>query len=294
MTDDRHTIPGCTGFALFLVTVLLAASPALAVCGRDCRTLFRDNLRSCKATCTPGVAGRPCKQSCVAQRKSRMSACRIAASPTPPSCGQNPVTGSFTCTEVLGFSQTGMWFLPVAEGGGGTFLPLVGASTWQLRAAASAGVEWQDPNFAGWTDPLDLYSPCATNSSNPDRVLLTISVPKGLPTLNTWVTDILAEIATIRTKYSNLREIVLQPVVGGPNGNVCYFGGNQADPVHASEIHPTIDQAIARVVGGDVVAGDSPDVRTCADYMDDTGHLVPSARPAIGTAIGQFYVNFSQ
>jgi hypothetical protein len=194
-----------------------------------------------------------------------------------------------------------MWYLDVAHGGGGTFEPIVGDSTWQLRAGAGTGVSWQDPNFAGWTDPRDLYSPCAINSSNPDRVLLTISTPSGLPTVGWWVTNIRAEIATIREKYSNVREIILQPVVGGPNNRVCYFDGNPGDPVHASEIHPTIEQAIAQVVGGNVVAGMSPEVRTCADYADNTGHLcypdfdacgTLNARGPIGTLIGNFYAGF--
>ena len=230
-----------------------------------------------------------------------MVACKAAANPVPPECGRATTnattttttiirTGGFTCTEVLGFSQTGMWYLDVANGGGGTFEPLVGDGFWQLRAEAGAGVSWQDPTYAGWTSTP--YSPCAQNSSNPDRVLLTISTPSGVPTLDWWVTNIRAEIATIRTKYSNLREIILQPVVGGPTDGVCNFGGDPGDPVHASVIHPTIDQAIAQVVGGDVIAGMSPAVRACADYADDTGHLQVDARPAIGTLIGQFYAAF--
>ena len=193
---------------------------------------------------------------------------------------------SYICTEVLGFSQTGMWYLD-----SGTFEPLVGDTGWQLLAYAGAGVQWQYPDFAGWTSAP--YSPCAQNATNPDRVLLTISTPTGFPTLSEWVTNIQKEIAMIRTKYSNLRQIILQPVVGGPNNTTCYFNGNPADPVHASQIHPTIDQAIAQVVGGDVAAGMSPEVRTCADYQDNAGHLVTTARPPIGTLIGTFYAGVS-
>jgi hypothetical protein len=293
MTDDRTTrqrgIARVVG-ALVVAGMTLAASPALATCFRDCRTLIRTDFRACKAACGTGIAARPCKQACAFRRRARMSACRIALAPTPPECGQTTPTGSFTCTEVLGFSQTGMWFLDVADGGGGTFEPLVGDAEWELRAGPGAGVAWQDPSFSGWTSTP--YSPCAQNADNPDRVLLTISVPSGIPTLNWWVTNIQAEIATIRQKYSNVREIILQSVVGGPSNSVCYFNGNRADPVHASVIHPTIDQAIARIVGGDVVAGFSPTVRSCGDYADNTGHLVPGARPAIGTTIGQFYATF--
>jgi hypothetical protein len=161
-----------------------------------------------------------------------------------------------------------------------------------------------DPNNACWTStPWD--QPCTQNADNPDRVLLTISIPSGIPTLATWVADIQTEIANVRAKYSNVRQIILQPVIGGPNQTTCPFQGNATDPVHASVIAPTIDQAIAQVVAADtsgiVVAGMQPTVRTCADYADDTGHLcwpsfdqcgTQNARTPIGQTIGTFYASF--
>jgi hypothetical protein len=199
-----------------------------------------------------------------------------------------------------------MWFLPPPDGGG-EFLPIVDPGPgvhWELRACSGAGVVWVDPNDACWTSTF-WGAPCDTNAENPDRVLLTISIPSGFPTVATWVTDIQTEVTNIINRYSNVRQIVLQPVVGGPGNSVCPFDGNVADPVHASEIHPTIDAAIAQVVAADttgiVVAGISPEVRTCADYADDSGHLcypafdtcgALDARGPIGTTIGQFYAAF--
>jgi hypothetical protein len=223
------------------------------------------------------------------------------SSPALAACAE-----TFTCTEVLGFSQTGMWFLPPPDGGGG-FLPIVDPGPgvhWEIRACAGAGIAWADPNDACWTStPWD--QPCTQNADNPDRVLLTISIPTGIPTLTTWVSDIQTEIANIRAKYSNVRQIILQPVVGGPNGTTCPFQGNATDPVHASEIAPTIAQAIAQVVAADtsgmVFVGMQPTVRTCADYADDTGHLcwpnfdscgTLNARTPIGQTIGDFYAGF--
>src|SRR5262249_41883613 len=123
---------------------------------------------------------------------------------------------TFACTEVLGFSQTGMWYLDVAHGGGGTFEPLVGDDSWQLRAYPGAGLQWQDPTFAGWTDPTALFSPCVANSTNPDRVLLTIGCEAGngpcdpgTPSVTFWATNVQNEITTIRAMYSNVRQIIL-------------------------------------------------------------------------------------
>jgi hypothetical protein len=102
-------------------------------------------------------------------------------------------------------------------------------------------------------------------------------------------TDIRNVVATIRLKYPSVRQIYLQPVVGGPGGGICNFGGNPADPVRASSNHPFIDQAIAQVVGGTVITGPSPTVRSCSDYADDIGHLVDPAKVPIGQTIGSFY-----
>jgi hypothetical protein len=197
-----------------------------------------------------------------------------------------------------------MWFNSVADGGGGTFLPIVDPGPgvhWELRACASAGIMWTDPNDACWTSPF-VGSSCDVNAENPDRVLLTISIPSTRPSVAEWVSDIQTEITNILNRYSNVRQIVLQPTVGGPGDSTCPFDGNVADPVHASVIHPSIDAAIAQVVAADttgiVVAGVSPEVRTCADYADDSGHLCApafracgtlDARGPIGTTIGQFY-----
>ena len=202
------------------------------------------------------------------------------------------VPGGGGCTEILGFSQTGMVCLDPPDGGGG-FFAVVGHGTYQVRACASAGLAWMDPNYPGWgtTCPGQsrpaLNAPCSPGLPI-DRVLLTISIPSGIPTVAEWVSDIRTEIAVIRTKYAALRQIILQPVVGGPNNSVCQFGGSD---VHASVIHPAIDQAIAIVAqdAADLAIGYSPEVDSCSDYIDNTGHLGTDARTRIGRKMGTYY-----
>jgi hypothetical protein len=199
-----------------------------------------------------------------------------------PSDQANP----FTCTHVIGFSQTREWYLDST-----TFEPIVGDAQWQLLWANGASIDlWADPNFSGWFQPI--VSPCAQNSTNPDRVLLTIgwATCTTCDDPNLWAHYINLTIGNIRSKYPNVRQILLQPEVGGPNNGLCTFQGTV---VKASSNHPYIDQAIALVVGGDVFAGDSPEVRTCADYVDNVGHFVDSAKGPIGANIGQFYVNMA-
>ena len=309
---------------LLAAALLMSGRIAGAACSQDCRNLITSGYASCDAPCqqeygTSDYAA--CHDDCVSRFGTWVNECNSSTNPTPPDCGASGTTttttigGSTTsstvaastttttlasasrCTEVLGYSQTGMWYLAPPFGGGG-FEPIVGDAGWQLRAEGGAGVSWQDPNYIGWTDPDALFSPCASGPI--DRVVLTISVASGLPTVDRWVDNIRAEIATIREMRPQAQQIILQPVVGGPNHAVCYLNGT---PVHASQEHPTIDQAIAIVAqdAPDLAVGFSPEVRTCADYADTAGHLcypnfkncgMLNARTPIGQTIGNFYANW--
>jgi len=210
----------------------------------------------------------------------------LAPAAGPAVAGPVSQSSGFTCTHVIGFSQTREWYLD-----GTTFEPIVGDAQWQLLWANGASIDlWADPNFSGWFQPLN--SACAQGSSNPDRALLTIgwATCTTCDDPNLWAYYIRGTIANIRSKYPNVRLIMLQPEIGGPNNGLCTY---QGAVVKASSNHPYIDQAIAQVVGGDVIAGDSPEVRTCDDYVDNVGHLQPSAKGPIGTNIGNFYVQMA-
>jgi hypothetical protein len=184
------------------------------------------------------------------------------------------------CTEVIGFSQTREWFLDVPQ-----FEQTVGNDAWQLLWASGADVEqWADPAFAGWTAPKQ--SSCTANSQ-PNRVVLTITGGNGnVSDVSWWTTVIRQAIVTTRSKYPSVTRVLLQPVIGGPQHAICTYSGVV---VQASFNHPYIDQAIANLVGGDVAAGMSPEVRTCADYRDSRGHIDDRALPAISLAVGQYY-----
>jgi hypothetical protein len=194
----------------------------------------------------------------------------------------------FTCTQVIGYSQVGAqngWYVR-----DGVFESIVGTDRWQLLWNGGAGVDlWQDPNYAGWNNAL--VSPCASNSTAPDRVLLSISGPYGSEEA-AWGSAIHATIETIKLELPTARRIVLQAVAGGPAHEMCFIGGTQ---VRASWQHKHIDNAIAVVVAArfgtlpEVVAGFSPEVRTCADYADTLGHLTTAGAIAAAQAIGQYY-----
>jgi hypothetical protein len=188
--------------------------------------------------------------------------------------------GGFTCTEVIGYSQTAQWF-------NGGFAPLARNGQWQLRWFSGGSIDqWAaGAGFPGW-DSQYLVSHCASNSNTPDRVVLDVTGDyRTDPTW--WSTQAGLAITNIHRKYPSVRQIALEPVVGGPGGAQCPVPGGR--PVRASFNHPYINQGIDRLLGGDVVRGPDPTVRTCADYRDDTGHLVDDAQQAVGQSIAQFW-----
>ena len=153
-----------------------------------------------------------------------------------------------------------------------------------LAIGALAALFGNDPR---WDAPIQ--SSCTNRSGDPDRVLLSVSGNFGADE-NTWAAAIEDTLAIIRSRFQSTRSIVLVPVVGGPNHQDCPFDGGR---VRASWQHAHIDNAIQMVVArdgvGNLVAGFSPEVRTCDDYRDRAGHLTASGAEAAGRAIGNFY-----
>jgi len=184
------------------------------------------------------------------------------------------------CTQVIGFSQTSEWYETA-----GIFEFGVDDAHWQLLWNTGGGVDrWQDPNYVGWSNAL--ISPCAQGSAAPDRVLLTISGPFEADE-RAWADAIQATLDQIAIKLPSAQEILLQPVVGGPQEQDCFFQGNL---VRASWQHHHIDNAIATLVGGNIVAGASPEVQSCGEYEDALGHLTHDGAVAAGANLAAYYV----
>jgi hypothetical protein len=207
---------------------------------------------------------------------------------TKPAATPPPTSANFACTMVIGYSQVGQherrqmagWYVA-----GGVFESLVANDRWQLLWRGGAGVDrWRNPDYQGWQN--EIQSPCTRASKTPDRIVLSISGPYGADE-HGWADAIQATVGVIRHKYPSARQIALQPVVGGPRHESCptAAGGR----VRASWQHAHIDNAIAAVVGADVIAGFSPEVWTCDDYADGLGHLKPEAASAVARKIAEHY-----
>jgi len=172
---------------------------------------------------------------------------------------------------VIGYSQVAQWY--------DAFESVVENDRWELLWHGGAGVDrWSDPNYEGWSRPIQ--SPCKVRSGDPDRVVLSISGPYG-DDVDRWTQKIEETVKVIRAKYKNAKQIVLQPVVGGPGTS------------RAARQHPFIVKAIERVVkadkSGTISAGPSPQVSSSEDYRDALGHLTQQAAGPVGKQIGEYY-----
>ena len=191
-----------------------------------------------------------------------------------------PPPVGFACTEVIGFSQTNQWYEPL----GGAFETIVADDAWQLRWRSSSYIQLiAQADWEAWAESPK--SPCAT--SVVDRAVLTISGLAGND-VDRWAADISDAVVQIRSQHPTVRQILLQPVVGGPNHGLCFHNGQQ---IRASYQHPFIDEAIAQVAAAEagVDIGFSPEVPDCAGFSDSIGHLSDGYGSIVGTTVGEYY-----
>ena len=218
----------------------------------------------------------------------------VTPQPTPTSTPGSG--GAFTCTQFVGYSQTNNWF---GDANGFRVVSGLDARRYEmLWNGGGAVLYWADPGYAGWNNGVAF--PCATNAYAPDRVVMDVTEDFYLDDpanggVSRVATDIRNVIATIRARYPSVRQIYVQPVVGGPGGSTCVVGGVN---VRASVNHPYISQAIDQVIaqgtpGFDVRRGPNPTVSSCSGYADNIGHLADGG--TVGQAIGNWYaVNTQQ
>ena len=217
----------------------------------------------------------------------------------------------YSCTLFIGYSQG--WNTSYGAWGPYAAQTMVNGGVDRVEAQwqnGSAAIRWADYGYSGWTNPLT--SPCASNATTPDRLILDITHYDYLTPAHIGSTDpvsfmesiIRNLVATAHQHYpSATNNIVLQPVVGGPNHTTtCSTVGlpssgsvphdpNDPNMVRASYNHPSIWSAMQRVAANTagVSIGYDSQVRTCADYNDWEGHFNPAASQPIGQLIGTYY-----
>lgn len=198
----------------------------------------------------------------------------------------------FACTQVLGFSQSLEWFggLSLAdhtpEGrepespslDAPAFLP-----TWQGRFYMGAAVEaWMDPGYPGWsgTHARARETPAHCNRDEVDRVVFNVSGAARSP--DAWAEAVDSVSALVRAKFPAVRRVVMQPVVGAPEG--------ECRDVRAARNHPVIAEGIRRAAErGAVTAGPEPKVTACDQFRDDLGHLTREGAEHVRVVLREHY-----
>lgn len=203
------------------------------------------------------------------------------------------------CTMVMGFSQTADWYMaPVRRStnpdqppqAAQIFESRVDSDRWELKWQGGAGVNiWSDPNHSAWDAPI--LFPCEAGSGQPDRIVFMISGPFGTDE-EAWANEINIALDNIRDHFPSAQAIVLQPVVGAPEGlDECFHDGTR---VRASWQAKHIVNAIEVVAPqhDDVVVGALTRVKSCDHYSDSLGHIDGGGAAAAGADTGQFYSDF--
>jgi len=214
----------------------------------------------------------------------------MAGGPTGGMAGGPPVGGmggmgggtsstkSYTCNQVIGIDSTSEWYT-------GGFETQVPDDKWQIIYHHPGYVEdWADLNDEVWG--LTPTSPCAMNSTNPDRVIFNI-YSETLTTKDTLQTAINKAIANFKTKYSRLQRIDILTMTRGPNNMQCVSGNN------GSVVQQYVDDAAAAVAS----AGPPPVTVTQkffamdCNVFDSSGgpHFSTTGKPIVAKLYGDYY-----
>lgn len=175
----------------------------------------------------------------------------------------------YSCTEVLGFSQTMQWFAASSfadlspSGGSSELGPDEFLPGWQGRFTFGAAIDrWMASDYSGWEGTYVSPSHCARDEV--DRVVFNVSGEAR--SADAWATAIDSVAQLVRAKFPGVRAVVMQPVAGAPPGD--------CEGVRAARNHPTIVRGIARAAErGVVTAGPNPTVSDCGQFRDALGHL---------------------
>jgi hypothetical protein len=209
--------------------------------------------------------------------------------------------GPFTCTEIIGLGITNEWF------SAGFLNDGVDKTKFELKFHHQGYVgAWADPNSPFWPnqgDPFNpnagspIQSPCAKDSTTPDRVLF-FAVDFEMLTEDAWVAALSSAITTIKMKYSpNLKWIDLSTVIRCPNDTMCnpkanYGPGANIDVSREDcYVPPYVDAAIAKVIAANsnfVGLGPEPQASMC-DPVINGPHLSAASNSEVAKAIAAYY-----
>lgn len=173
--------------------------------------------------------------------------------------------------------------------------PTVGTSTIDRVILNVSGLTTTaaDPVVAGYnggTRPdlgLTAYDTTGFTSTDPNYAYGYVNVTEY------WRLYINAAVANIRSKYPNVRMILLQPNIDGVSGGYCADSSTESttfDVVRSTYTSKYIRSAIAALTRGNVRGGWAGYVANCTDFADWGGHLnTGSPQTTLGQAMAAYY-----
>ena len=192
-----------------------------------------------------------------------------------------PNPKAYSCNLVLGVSITRDWFL-------GGFENYIDDAKWEAMAPEGTGMSfvelWADPKGTTWSFPK--LSPCATNPTQPERVIFT-GVNWSYTTAEQWVTALEGVVATVQEKFPSVLEIDLMTMLRAPN-NMTGPGCTSTEDV----VQPFIDAAIQTVAANHPqIVRTAPKfyVPSCDVFTGGGPHLTDAGKASAAKIYGDYY-----
>jgi hypothetical protein len=182
----------------------------------------------------------------------------------------------YTCTQVIGVSVTGDWFGAGFESGNDD-------DRWQALTRTHAFVElWGDPKDPVWSEPV--VSPCAKNSTKPDRVIFT-GVNWQLKTVDEWTAALTKAVRAIKSKYPSVKRIELLTMLRAP--------GNKSCGSFMTVVEPAVDEAVAKVAAAFpklVTIAPKFEAPNCEVFTKGGPHFTPQGMATVANVYAAHYL----
>lgn len=217
------------------------------------------------------------------------------------------VPTDYVSTRWLGFSVTFSWWAAFQAA-------IPNPSQHELLWYSGGSIDvWADPDNVAWAGTSGgsgaLINPTAVRSGDPDRVIVNVSglsaslhLPGGYSSnVEEWRGYLASTIANVRSKYPNVRMILLQPNIDGPGGGYTLVGNTSAaDHSQDTDAAPYgvvrctyttkyIRTAIASLSLANVREGYAPLVSADAGFADWAGHITDPEAALVGPAVAAYY-----
>ncbi len=199
-----------------------------------------------------------------------------ASAPTDGNGGAIAATAPFVCSELIGLWVASQWW--------GTFDKAVDKAHWQFMFQHHGYLElFTDPASPFWKNMI--ISPCATQSTTPDRVVF-LPFSLTLNTLDGWQMQLTKLVETIKGKFPGVRRIEIMTTLRSPGNMLC---PNDTDP--GTVVPAYVDQAIQAVAdqsAGLVTVGPKIAVKDCKWWAGGTD-LTGAGNAGVGQLVADYY-----